>query len=89
MNPDNAAMIYAEVVDEVAYLEELKGTIDIYQNMKPAQAATVLEGMSLTKLDQVATIIKGGVSADQAADILGLMDPDVAAKITSYIYPVE
>ncbi len=88
MNPDNAAMIYAEVVDEVAYLEELKGTIDIYQNMKPAQAATVLEGMSLTKLDQVATIIKG-VSADQAADILGLMDPDVAAKITSYIYPVE
>lgn len=88
MYPENAANIYADVVEEIAYDNELKTTIDIYQSMKPAQAAPVLEGMSITKLDQVATIIKG-LSADQAADILGLMEPDSAAKITSYIYPIQ
>lgn len=88
MNPENAAEIYAETIKEVAYGKELEGMINIYQDMKPAQAASVLEGMSVTRLDQVATIIKG-VSASQAGKILGLMEPDVAAKITSYIYPVE
>lgn len=88
INPENAADLYQEVIKTVDYEEGIKGMIDIYQNMKPAQAATILEGMSITKLDQVGTIIKS-LTADQAADILAQMDPVVAAKITSYIYPKE
>lgn len=88
ISPENAANIYAEVIEEVAYDVELKGTIAIYQSMKPAQAAAVLEGMSVTKMSQVAAIIQG-VSADQAASIMGNLEPDTAAKITSYIYPVN
>jgi len=88
INPESAAIFYQDVIKDVAYSKELKGTIDIYQSMKPAQAAIILEGMSTTKLDQVATIIKA-LKADQAAEILGKMDPVVAAKITTYIYPEE
>ena len=86
MNPENAAEIYAEVAGEVAVSEELKGTISIYQSMKPDEAAAILEEMSVTKLDQVATIIRE-LSSEQAADVLGSMEPTTAGKITTYIFP--
>lgn len=88
ISPENAADIYSEVIQEVAYDEEMQGLINIYQSMKPAQAAAAIEEMSVTKMDQVATIIRG-VNADQAADIMGNLQAETAAKITSYIYPQE
>lgn len=86
MYPENAVALYESMIGEVVFDETLKETVDIYQNMKPAQAAPVLESMSVTQMDQVAAIIKG-VSPDQAAKIMGLMEPRTAARITSYIYP--
>ncbi|VDN46322.1 conserved protein of unknown function [Petrocella atlantisensis] len=86
MYPENAVALYESMIGEVVFDETLKETVDIYQNMKPAQAAPVLESMSITQMDQVAAIIKG-VSPDQAAKIMGLMEPRTAARITSYIYP--
>lgn len=88
ISPENAADIYSEVIQEVAYDEEMQSLINIYQSMKPAQAAAAIEEMSVTKMDQVATIIRG-VNADQAADIMGNLQAETAAKITSYIYPQE
>lgn len=86
MNPENAAEIYAQVIEEVKYDEDLKGLVDIYQSMKPAQAASILEDMTITQLDLVSKIIKN-LSADQSADILGGMEAATAAKITTYISP--
>ena len=86
MYPENAVALYESMIGSVIFDETLKETVDIYQNMKPAQAAPVLESMSITRMDQVAAIIKG-VSPDQAAKIMGLMEPRTAARITSYIYP--
>ena len=86
MYPENAVALYESMIGDVVFDETLKETVDIYQNMKPAQAAPVLESMSVTQMDQVAAIIKG-VSPDQAAKIMGLMEPRTAARITSYIYP--
>ncbi|PKM54065.1 MAG: hypothetical protein CVV00_09720 [Firmicutes bacterium HGW-Firmicutes-5] len=86
MYPENAVALYESMIGDVVFDETLKETVDIYQNMKPAQAAPVLESMSVTQMDQVAAIIKG-VSPDQAAKIMGLMEPRTAARITSFIYP--
>jgi len=86
MYPENAVDLYESMIGSVVFDETLKETVDIYQNMKPAQAAPVLESMSVTQMNQVAAIIKG-VSPDQAAKIMGLMEPRTAARITSYIYP--
>jgi len=88
MYPENAARIYGDVIQEVKISEDLQGIFSIYQNMKSDEAAAILEGMSVTKLDQVATIIKN-VSSDQGAKILGAMDPTTAAKITAYLSPEE
>jgi flagellar motility protein MotE (MotC chaperone) len=88
MNPQNAADIYAQVIEEVKYDEDLKGLVNIYQSMKPAQAAGILEDMTVTQLDLVASIIKN-LSADQSADVLGAMEPATAAKITTYLSPQQ
>lgn len=88
MYPDNAAEIYAEVAMDVALSEEMKELVSIYQNMKADNAASILETMATTKLDQVATIISS-VSSDQAAKILGAMAPATAARITTYLSPEQ
>ncbi len=86
MNPENAAEIYAQVIEEVKYDEDLKGLVDIYQSMKPAQAASILEDMTVTQMALVSSIVKN-LSADQSADVLGNMEPATAAKITTYLSP--
>ncbi len=88
MYPKNAADIYADVVGEVVISQELKDLVGLYENMKPSQAAAILESMATTRLAQTTQIIKN-LSSDQGADILGAMDADTAAKITTYLYPEE
>lgn len=88
MYPENAARIYGDVIQEVKISEDLEGIFSIYENMKADEAAAILEGMTVTKLDQVAMIVKN-ISSDQAAEILGAMDPVTAAKITAYLSPEE
>ena len=86
MYPENAARIYEQVAGEVAISEEMKGVINIYEDMKADEAATILESLAVTKLDQVTTIIKA-LSSEQAAKILGAMDASTAGKITTYMSP--
>jgi len=84
--PENAARLYEQVVGDVAVSDEMKAVIDIYENMKADEAATILESLAVTKLDQVTTIIKS-LSSEQAAKILGAMEASTAGKITTYMSP--
>lgn len=86
--PENAADIYAEVIQDVTYSEELKAVVSIYEDMNADEAAAILEGMAATKLNQVTKIIKH-LSSDQAANILGSMEAKTAARITTYLSPEE
>ncbi|WZL82888.1 hypothetical protein QBE53_07195 [Vallitaleaceae bacterium 9-2] len=88
MNPDNAAKIYEEMVEEKVDSEQLHQLITTYDSMKPANAAAILSEMSTTRLAMVATIIKN-LDAEQAGKILAAMDTSVAARITTYLYPEE
>lgn len=86
MYPENAAALYRDAVKVQSLDAESQAVIDIYQNMKSDQAAAILEGMAVTKLDQVSFIVKG-LTAEQAGKVLGAMEPATAAKITTYISP--
>jgi flagellar motility protein MotE (MotC chaperone) len=86
MNPDNAAKIYGEVIIEQKKSQELDDLVLTYQSMKANNAAVILEGMSKTRLEMVATIISH-LDAEQAGKVLGAMDPEIASRITAYLYP--
>ncbi len=88
MNPENAATIYSQVVQEQALSQELDNLVLTYQNMKPAAAAAILEEMSTTRLEMVASIIQN-LEQEQAGKILGAMDTTIAARITAYLYPEQ
>ena len=55
--------------------------------MKPAEAATILEGMT-GDLEKVAHILSWMKQADAGA-ILAAMDSTIAAKLTRLIYPTD
>lgn len=86
MNPDNAARLYQATVMDLAVQEELDHLTRVYAEMKPKAAAKVLETMGTTRLEMVAMIIKG-LDTDQAGKIMSEIDPKVAARITTYLYP--
>jgi len=56
----------------------LKGLITMYENMKPREAAKIFDRLELTVLMQVASQI----NPRKMSDILALMSPDVAERLT-------
>ena len=67
--------------------EEIKRFAAAYSSaaMKPKQAAGIFESMT-DNLDLVAKILNA-MSADDRGAILGVMDPDVAARLTKLMDP--
>lgn len=88
MNPTIARSMYEELILKGINEEELASLILMYGAMKPANAAPILEIMASTQINMVASILKG-VEAKQAGAILSAMNTDVAANLTTYMYPVE
>lgn len=80
IDPDNAAKLYKEVLEQQQVTENVKVLADKYANMKPANAAAILNGMT-GDLDLVAQILET-MDSKKAALILGAMDTNVAAKVT-------
>jgi flagellar motility protein MotE (MotC chaperone) len=80
----NAEAIYRQVISEQSADSDLKDVAKTYENMKPAEAAAVLE--KLANLDTVAEIL-GAMKADSRASVMGQMDPDFAANVTKKLMP--
>ena len=83
IDPDNAAEIYRQVVEQQDTEKKLIEQAEMYKNMKPEEAAAILNGMG-GDLDLVANILLHMKTKDAEA-ILAKMDTNMAAKITKKI----
>jgi flagellar motility protein MotE (MotC chaperone) len=80
----NAEAIYRQVISEQSADSDLKDVAKTYENMKPAEAAAVLE--KLADLDTVAEIL-GAMKAASRASVMEQMDADFAANVTKKLMP--
>ncbi|MGN0497250.1 MAG: MotE family protein [Lachnospiraceae bacterium] len=80
----NAEAIYRQVISNNQADTELKNLAKTYENMKPAEAAAVLE--KVANLDTVAEILSA-MKAESRAKIMDEMDPDFAANVTKKLMP--
>lgn len=85
ISPDNAELLYKQVIQQIEYSDEVKDYAKAYSEMKPAQAAGIFETMT-NNLDLVAEILSN-MKADARGAILGAMDPAIAAKVTKIMAP--
>lgn len=80
----HAESIYRQLLLNESADAELKNVAKTYENMKPADAAEVLE--KIGNLDTVAEILEA-MKAESRAKIMNEMDPDFAANITKKLMP--
>lgn len=85
IDPETAEYIYRQVVTEEAVDKEIEDYAKAYSEMKPKQAAAIFEAM--TDNLPLAAKILSAMNAEDRGNILGAMDPDVAAKITKIMEP--
>lgn len=85
IDPENAEVLYKQVVEQLAYQEEVENYAKTYSSMKPKEAAAIFDTMT-DDLQLVADILLN-MSTQARADILGKMDPENAAKLTAIMEP--
>uniref|UniRef100_UPI00405659BD MotE family protein n=1 Tax=Acetatifactor sp. TaxID=1872090 RepID=UPI00405659BD len=85
MDPSTAEYIYKQVVTQLEESRDIEEYVATYSSMKPKAAAAMFETMT-DNLDLVARIL-GGMTAEQRGDILNVMDPDVAGRLTKIMDP--
>jgi flagellar motility protein MotE (MotC chaperone) len=85
MDPDNAAEIYAEVVERIQTSAKVTEWAEAFSKMDAENAAAILEEMT-GDTDLVAEILMSMTSKQRAA-ILAEMDTVFAAKMTKIMYP--
>ena len=85
IDPATAEYIYRQVVQEEEVSKEIEDYAKAYSEMKPKQAAGIFNAM--TDNLQLAAKILENMNAEDRGNILGAMDPDVAAKITKIMEP--
>lgn len=85
MDPTTAAYLYKQAVIEREESEEIRNYAKAYSEMKPKEAAAIIEEM--TDNLKLAARILGVMNAEDRGKILGVMDPKVAAKLTKIMDP--
>lgn len=80
----NAEAIYRQVISNQQADNDLKNLAKTYENMKPAEAAAVLE--KLANLDTVAEILSA-MKAESRAKIMDEFDAAFAANVTKKLMP--
>ena len=85
MDPTTAEYLYKQVVAQLQEDQEIVDYAQAYSEMKPKAAAGIFEAMA-DNLDLAARIL-GQMEASDRGAILGVMNADVAAKITKIMEP--
>lgn len=85
MDPATAEYLYKQVIGQQAKSKEVEDYASTYSQMKPKAAASIFESMT-DDLNLVADILLA-MPAENRADIMGVMDSDVAAKLTKIMNP--
>ncbi len=85
MDPATAEYIYRQVIVQLEETQEVKDYAAAYSEMKPKQAAAIME--SMTDNLELAARILSVMSAEDRGEILGVMDAEIAAKLTKIMEP--
>ena len=85
IDPENAEVLYKQVVEQITYDSQVEDYAKTYSNMKPQEAASIFDTMT-DNLGLVADILMN-MGTQQRADILGKMDAMTAAKLTEIMEP--
>ena len=85
IDPENAEVLYKQVVEQITYDSQVEDYAKTYSNMKPQEAASIFDTMT-DNLGLVADILMN-MGTQQRADILGKMDATTAAKLTEIMEP--
>lgn len=85
MNPATAEYLYKQVIAQSQESQEIQEYALAYSAMKPKQAAAIFEKMT-DNLNLAAKILNA-MSAEDRGAILGVMDADVAARLTKIMDP--
>ena len=87
IDPDNAELLYKQVVEQQQTDSKISDYVKGYSQMKPKEAAAIFDTMT-DNLNLVAQILEN-MDAQSRADILGKMNSDTAAKVTENMNPSE
>ena len=87
MDPATAAYIYRQVIVQLEEDAEIAEYASAYSQMKPKQAAGIFEQMD-SDLELVARILNA-MSVEDRGAILGVMDAEIAAKLTKIMDPAS
>ena len=85
MDPTTAEYLYKQVVQQIEEDKEAQEYAQTYVEMKPKEAADIFETMT-DDLDLVARILDQ-MSAEDRGKILGVMDPEIASRLTRIMDP--
>lgn len=84
IDPENAEILYRQVVEQTVYDEQLEDYVKTYSTMKPKAAAQIFDTME--DMNLIARILQN-MDAQTRGDILSNMDSDKAAKLTQMMEP--
>lgn len=85
IDPENAEVLYKQVVEQITYDDEVQDYAKTYSQMKPKEAAAIFDTMT-DNLGLVSDILMC-MEAQARADILGKMNAETAAKLTEIMEP--
>lgn len=85
IDPVTAEYLYQQVTQQIEETQEVQDYALAYSEMKPKEAAAIFEAMT-DKLDLAARILNL-MDASSRGQILGAMDPEIAAMITKLMDP--
>lgn len=85
MDPATAEYLYKQVVEQIETSKEIQDYAQAYSEMKPKEAAAIFESMT-DDLDLAAKILYQ-MSAEDRGKILGVMDSEIAARLTRIMDP--
>ncbi len=87
MDPTTAEYLYKQVVAQLEADAEIQAYAQAYSEMKPKQAAGIFEAMTDAEGLKLAATILQAMNAEDRGKILGVMNSDVAAKLTKIMNP--
>ena len=85
MDPATAEYLYKQVVEQLQVDAQLKDYAQAYSAMEPSQAAAIFESMT-DDLDLAAKILYQ-MSPENRGSILGVMNSEIAARLTKIMDP--
>lgn len=85
IDPDNAEVLYKEVIEQQEYDNKVDDYVKTYSSMKPKEAAAIFDTMT-NNFSLIKRILEQ-MSSENRADILAAMSEDNAAKLTEMLEP--